>query len=194
MSAKTLKSMYSTLSREERTALAYAAAARGDEVELDRLHGSAPRERWILPNHNRVFRAVSTCAIMHRAEQLELVATYWFATVRANEGEALDTDPEKGADGIWLTTALTCAHRFCVNVEAFQSFCEELGICVDDVMSDIPGGWLIRLAETCLPTVAPPPEELEVMIRRELDIQDDIVTVAYALDNLRSTYEALSGI
>jgi len=75
MTVKTLQSFCPTLSREERTGLA-SATARGGETELERIHGYAPCENWILPHHDRSLNALTACAMVHGVEQLELVGRW----------------------------------------------------------------------------------------------------------------------
>ena len=89
---------------------------------------------------------------------------------------------------------MLCAYRYCVNAEAFGQFCEELHVCVSDIMHGFPGEGLIELAEFKMPRVAPEPDDLVALLRdREIDLGGGVATVATVLENLRNCYRELSG-
>ncbi len=67
MSPQALSNMFDVLTPEERASLSLAAAARGDEVELERLMSTAPRHSVSEMHHSGVMRAVCICVFIHRA-------------------------------------------------------------------------------------------------------------------------------
>ena len=90
MTTDRLAKHYSALSPDERFALALAAAARQDEVEVDRLAAAAERTTYRVPDVFPLFAALQMTASLARMKTLEVVA-FFHVTMRLVEQRDDDT-------------------------------------------------------------------------------------------------------
>ena len=193
MSRKNLADMFDVLTPEERTSLTFAASARGDEIELGRLISTAPRHTVSVLHHSGVIRALCICGCIYRAEQLEMVAGYFFAIGRAHNAVD-DEDCEMAV--WWAKVSNLFAYRFCLNREAWRLFCDEIGVCPEHVVDGAAGGWIVDLADINMPAIAPDGEEMAEQMRdllgHEIDASD-VVTAETAMQDWQALYRGLSG-
>ena len=79
MNSKTLARAYDTLTAEEWTPLYFAAVARGDKTEVERLSNAALRMPRTWKDKYHLVKAFAVLAYIHQLEQLESIAAYFFA-------------------------------------------------------------------------------------------------------------------
>jgi len=187
MSQPTLNKLFDVLTPEERSSLSLAALVRGDEVELERLTTAAPRRVVSVLHHKDVMSSLCTCGVLHRAEQLEMIAGYFFAVDRVRHAIE-DADCETA--NWWLDVSSLFAFRYTVNREGWRLFCEELGVGAEDVVDGAPGDWIVDLADSNMPNIAPSVDEMAKLIGALFEQEhtpEDIVSA----DQLLAAWQAL---
>ena len=161
----TLVSTYDVLTAQERASMMFSALSREDETEVNRLMDSAPMMNWRMCHHNGVANALIFLAQHRRNEQLEAAANYWFATsrlLRADE-EAAKDEGEKIQ--MWKNMADVFSYLYFVGEEAWNRFCDEIGVHPADLMDGAPGQWIIDLCDLNMADVAPSKDELTQQLR-----------------------------
>ena len=140
-----------------------------------------------------VMHALCICGCIHRAEQLEMTAGYFFAMGRAHN--ALDDDDcETGV--WWVKVANSFAYRFCLNREAWRLFCDEMCVCAEHVVDGAPGDWIVDLADINMPGIAPNDEEMAEQMRDLLGHEmeaSDVATAEKQSADWRALYRGLVG-
>ena len=193
MSRKNLAGMFDVLSPEERTSLTFAATVRGDEAELERLMSTAPRHTVSEMHHTGVARALCICGLIHRAEQLDMIAGHMFSKV--NVHQAVDDEDCETAVW-WAKMAHLFAYRYCLNKDAWRLFCDEKGVRGEHVVDGGPGGWLVELADNNMPDIAPSDEEItelmQGLVDQEIDASD-LVTPEKEMQDWQALYRGLLG-
>lgn len=52
-----------------------------------------------------------------------------------------------------------------MNREAWRLFCDEIGVSPEDVVDGAPGDWIVDLADTNMPNIAPNREEMAELMQ-----------------------------
>lgn len=187
----TLSRMYEQLTPEERVSLAFSAAARDDDAEVNRLHASAPRERWFQVHHARQQHAITFIAMRHQLEQLESAAYILLAKTRLVQ--SADDEPK---EEFWSLVAAINAYVIHTRNEAWHLFCSELGLVPADVVCGMPGDIMLDLVGGYIPETKPSRDEaLNIMQRlfNDAPTHSNLLTVASRSDELRTLYCELLG-
>ena len=88
------------------------------------------------------------------------------------------------------------AYRFCLNREAWRLFCGEIGVCTKDVVDGAPGDWIVDLADTNMPNIAPSDEEMAELMRELLGqvvAASNVVTAEKEMQDWQALYRGLMG-
>jgi hypothetical protein len=178
MNTKALARGYAALTARERLALVLSAEGRRDDVEAARLRASAPVALYRLPELTFAEIALHTLALIYVSEQLEHVASYWFARDRVDPA-----DPDAEAD--WLLVAILSAYAYTVNRDAFGRLCAERGIAYDALIAANYHGWVLGVAEENMPAAAPTREEVTELLRGRGQTDSEPITADRALDGWR---------
>jgi hypothetical protein len=146
MNSALLARHYDALRPWERLPLLVAAAARADEVERDRLAGSAPKQSFRIPDYWGLLEGLEGLAKLYVLRQLDSAAFFWrllgslepdarYAATRSHEQEKR----------LWKMIQLE-AHRMVVRADGWRLLCAELHLDADFVLQPLPG------RETLAPT------------------------------------------
>lgn len=165
MTTTKLAKLYEHLTPRERLPLLLSAAVRGDEMECNRLVGSAPRLGYRLPDYFGLLDSFLTVAFSHLIERLDLGARFWLI-VGISEIEAATETPRTRARVNRLGVAVaTTALRYCIEVDGWKVFCSELDIDPDGFLATLPPFETVRQIEPLARTLANTPEEANVYLR-----------------------------
>jgi hypothetical protein len=180
MNLNGLTRLYDRLTPRERLPLIWAAAARGDEAELNRLVHSAPSKLFQLPDFYELAEAVVHASLLHLTELLNLAALFWQVQGMLAEWEALDeeSDPSKRL----RATVGVFAYLFAVNLDGWRRFCSELRVDPESLISDLPGYGTVKHTESVARLMACTPSEATAWLReRGNESAETIETVATSL-------------
>jgi hypothetical protein len=130
--------LYEHLTPHERLPLMIAALSRGDEVEWGRLMYSASRDLYRVPDHYGLADALRGLVLLHIIELLDLAVLYWRISghLEAYSGLFGEQGPEQ-PHRLEATLRLV-AWRYCVEVDGWARFCEELKIEAHALLKDLP--------------------------------------------------------
>jgi hypothetical protein len=152
MNIRHLTNLYDRLTPLERLPLVIAAGARGDQAEQERLSGSAPRERFEVPNYYGLAQALLQAGDFHLMTLLDLAANFWqwwglwmLYTVCSEQANGTDQCPgaKTKAEKARQTRAggIACyyATRFVAHVEGWKQFCSDLHLDPEVQLNFMPG-------------------------------------------------------
>ena len=154
MNTKALSRNYQTLTPRERLPLIMAAAARGDEVELQRLAQSAPKESYRVPDYFGLAHSFRETLVLHFMELLEAAACFLECLALA-EAWIEDEQGER-----MHKTALCFGYVFRAKREGWGRFCRELNLNPDQCIPCFPGYHLLERAEEYARVAVPSKEEV----------------------------------
>jgi hypothetical protein len=159
MNTKVLSNCYDVLTPQERLPLIYAASARGDEVEVDRLVRSAPRVVYSLSNHVGLADAFDTLSLLHLIDLLATSADYLQAYRLA------DTD-DVGRALQMLECSLMLGYEFKVKLHGWRLFCKGHGFDPDACWKRLPGYDTVCRTELLAKQAAFSVEEATAFVQR----------------------------
>ena len=196
MQMNTLTNMYEDLSAEERASMMFAALTRDDETEVNRLMDSAPMLNWRMCHHSGVAGVLVLLAQHRRNEQLEAAANYTLARWRLQMADENATEDEAGKVGMWACVADTSAYLYHIGEEAWNTFCDEIGVTSADLLDGAPGQWIIDLCDLNMADVAPTRDELKKQLRAwngQFDHSGELVDVEFLTEQWRRLYRECLG-
>lgn len=130
--------------------------------------------------------ALNTLALMYITEQLDHLATYWYALWRLN-----DAEDKKPLD--WKVCADTSSYVFACNSQAWKRFCAHLNIDATLLTTGNYRGWILTYAETHMPNAAPSRDDLRSTLR-ECGVEDPHpVTADDLLADWLKTFDVCAG-
>src|SRR5262249_3447420 len=129
MTTNGLAKHYNRLSPWERLPLMYAAEARGDDVEHDRLIRSAPKLGFGIANHWGLVQGLEDLAKYYLLDQLDSAAFYWRVQsfLEQEPLPGMKKEARKREKRLWQGLQ-TSAYRFVVRADGWKLLCAELGI------------------------------------------------------------------
>jgi hypothetical protein len=131
---------YGVLTCWERLPLLVAAAARGDTVEIGRLTRSAPTDIFRVPDCRALVQGLAHLAHSYLLRQLDRVVLIWQMTSLLDQEPLGNSKPcEQRNNDRLLRAARATARSFVVFADAWQLFCERLGIDPEVPLRDLPG-------------------------------------------------------
>jgi hypothetical protein len=139
VNTKSLAKLYDRLTPWERLPLLLAALQRGDDVETQRLSGSAPRIQLRLPDYHGLNEGLTLLTFFHVIGQLERGLLYWQLTGTAADWEEFSIGPEdeERIERLWKIARLT-AYRLNVEADGWTQFCAELHVDGEALLRDLP--------------------------------------------------------
>jgi hypothetical protein len=142
MSTKSLARQYDKLTPRERFPLIVAAAARGDDVERERLIASAPRATYSLPDYWGVAHCFDFLSDVHFTKLLELAADYLedFACWFGGGKKAAEAAQDRSDFRYW-------GYVFKAYLDGWRLFCAELGLDPEHCWKPLPGFETVKRAE-----------------------------------------------
>jgi hypothetical protein len=132
MNTTALTRHYDQLQPLERFQLLWAAKARGDEVERDRLLQSAPSITLCAPHHRLVGEALVDLAQFHFLKLMEIAADYLVAYA-----EAVHAQPQPGM--LPWGEALEQGYLFQAYLGGWRKFCADLQLEPELLWQTLPG-------------------------------------------------------
>ncbi len=166
MDTKTLARHYQSLTPWERLPLMVAAAARDDDIEMERLASTAPRHGWRLPNYYGLHTALSDLAMLYLIRQTDLVAAYWRATALEQQQLAWRLEGQNELQVSVEGLRKIYAMYFLVDAEAWKLLCADLKIDGDAMLRDAPSYETLQDMEIEARGVAFRPEEAVKFLRQ----------------------------
>ena len=139
--------------------LAFAASARGDEVEHRRLLSSAPFENRPIPEGLFEVTAIATTAMQYELYQMKLVATFLVAMLQYTTAQKSGNQ-----DRLVVSTemARAAAYAFVTEREGWRLFCEGLGLDPAHLRDDESTNPQLAMAEPMMEEMAYTTEEMAV--------------------------------
>ena len=189
MNSNNLTKLYDQLTARERLSLLVAASARGDAVDRQRLHGSAPRLRLEAPHHYGLGTALIEAADFHLLSLLELAASYWqwwglwgwhgqrrqskTVQVPGGAGDAVDA-PARDTEGFRLYCMVRYqAFLFLTHVEGWKQFCCEMSIDPVMLLECLPGWDMVIRTEAQAREQAFTPEDAAMFLLSETPLAEE---------------------
>lgn len=129
MTSAKLSKHYGALDPAERLALVLAAGARNDDVERERLMGSAPRVLWQVPDTFGRSLALLVVSSHQRMKLLELAGMFFRARALVNEMTGKSAKRMEGVAGVYgyLFRAQSDGWaRFCAAEQLDPTVCERV--------------------------------------------------------------------
>jgi hypothetical protein len=139
MTSAKLSKHYGALDPAERLALVLAAGARNDDVERERLMGSAPRVLWQVPDTFGRALALLVVSSQQRMKLLELAALFFRTRALASEMDGTSAERLECVAGVYGYLFRTHADgwaRFCAAEQLDATVCERAA----------PGADVLKLA------------------------------------------------
>ena len=154
MNPTTLTRSYQYLSAWERVKLRLAAHSRKDEVEEQRLDGSAPTTPLPFKHHQLTEVAINTFTLIYITEQLDAASSYFYALFKLPKGdEEIDAAQD---DDLRLLLMLHDfnAYLFHIRAKAWRRLWTEIGIDPDHLVASNYFGWMLKhFEENVIPFV-----------------------------------------
>jgi hypothetical protein len=183
MTSTRIAKEYGQLTPAERLPLLFAADARGDELEYQRLMDSAPREAWRVPHHLGLNLAFSEVAQLHYMEMLSGAGYYLHCLDLA---ESMRGKAGKRA----FDVALMFGYLLNAQLAGWRAFCRGLHIDPDVFQALLPGQGLLDMAARLAEDGAFTPEGALEYVRRRDKAGMAIVSADGVAAALRRAYEA----
>jgi len=152
MTTDSLAGLYDQLTPRERVPLIFAAAGRGDEVEQERLVGSAKRATFSVGDHAGFAKALLEVADFHMLILLDLAANYWqwwgLWMIRGLRGDSSNgakksrgrhAKDERLKEIRSYVIARYYASRLVAHVDGRKCFCQELNLDMEFTLKKMPG-------------------------------------------------------
>jgi len=147
---------YERLNPWERVRLRLAAGARKDDVEEQRLFEHSPTRIVPIPTHLQNEVVLHTFSLMYLTEQLESIASFFFARMQFMEGHIKDADLLSDLAGM----AGANAYCFQKRMLGWKRFCRSIGLESDTLLSGNYSGLMLEAFDGKVQDVAPTPEVL----------------------------------
>jgi hypothetical protein len=172
----------SPLSRRELVARQLAAEAKGDEKELAVVKSLAPTGVYTFPSTMLPIAHLHILTLVYIWEQLEQMASFLHAmwhfniAVRMKDEPkeeleptaepAEESDDELDAESAWLDIGLVAAYRFRIGREAWEQFCEGIGVDGNLLVAGNYQGFMLEMGEGRLSSVAPSEDQMPEILAR----------------------------
>ena len=159
MNTNPLTRRYKELTARERLQLIIAASARGDDVEREKLLGSAPTICLRAGHHYHLAEALFRAAHCHVAFLSDLAAKYWQwwglwgwhclrdETEKGNGGAGRKRGAARTAETRLCNLTRYHAFLFVTHVDGWKKFCDELLIDAEVLLDDMPGWEMAKRTE-----------------------------------------------
>jgi hypothetical protein len=184
-----LAKLYDKLTPRERLPLIYAASARGDEVERDRLLRSAPTVPYGIPDFYPLAEGMLLVTLLHQVELLNLAVLYWHVQGRLERLEALPRRGKKDREAQLLRAVRTAAYLFTALRDGWQQFCASRQVDPDTPLNRLSGWEIVCLTEEAARSLAVTFEEATAWARRDGDAAAKPVTADSVAASLRATLD-----
>jgi hypothetical protein len=170
----------SPLSRKELVARHLAAEANGDKKELEVVKSLTPMGLYRLPSTSFPIAHLQILTLIYIWEQLEQTASFlhamWEYAIREIQGKNSEEKPgdqdaenpdEEPYDGSgWLDIGMVAAYRFRIGQEAWEQFCEEIGVDGNLLVAGNYQGGMLELAEGRMSLSAPDEGQMPEILAR----------------------------
>jgi hypothetical protein len=166
MNSNGLARHYDCLSPWERLPLLVSAAARGDELERDRLSRSAPELCFCVPHFWGLVEGFNSLAMHYMLRQLDLAAIYERVERFLEQEAMLGNKEAPPLEGPPSKTLQTLAHRFVVRADAWTLLCAELHIAPNVLLRELPGYDTVQAMEKIAREVACTAEQAIAYLRQ----------------------------
>jgi hypothetical protein len=166
MTTNKLAKLYAHLTPRERLPLLISAGVRGDEVERERLVGSAPRVCYKLADYHGLVDSFATAMLMHLVERLDLGARFMAAVGILEMQGATDTPKARARADRFEVAVHTMALRFCIEVDGWKLFCADLNLDPDALLPHLPAYHTVSEMERLARMLANTPDEATAYLRK----------------------------
>jgi hypothetical protein len=186
---------YGVLTCWERLPLLVAAAARGDTVEVSRLTRSAPTETFRVTDCRAVVQGLAHLAHSYLLRQLDRVVLIWQMTsLLEHEPLGNSKQCEGRIDDRLLRAARATARCFVVFADAWQLFCERLGIDSEVPLRGLPGYAAVQQTHELARSMACTSEEMIAWLKEAIQREHPPTSGApdYELSDHAETAEDLA--
>lgn len=160
----------SPLTRKELVARHLAAEAEGDEKELSVVKSLTPVKLYSLPTTMVPVAHLHILTLIYVWEQLEQLASFlhamWQFSIAVRSQEELGEEPggESDAESAWLDIELVAAYRFRIGQEAWQLFCEGIGVDGNLLVASNYQGGMLEMAAGKISLVAPSEDDMPAIL------------------------------
>lgn len=193
MNTDGLAKHYDKLTPWERVPLLIAARARRDEAEFARLKSSAPMKCFEIPDYADFIDRLSKLADWQMMRQLDLTAWYWqVSAMHADHCWSQDDENNDPVGDRIRSLERLAAYCFLVNADAWQQFCEELGIDPEALLRDGPGYDTIKQMEEDARQFACSAAEAAAFVRQR-NSEAEARTIEDTVQVIRKYIQAVGG-
>jgi hypothetical protein len=194
----------SPLLRKELVARQLAAEAKGDEQELSVVKSLTPIGLYSFPSTTFPIAHLQVLTLIYIQEQLEQMAGFLHAMwqfaivarsqpkpaeemeVESTEEPTEETEDESG----WLDIGLVAAYRFRIGQEAWELFCEGIGVDGNLLVAGNYQGGMLEMGEGALSLALPSQEEMpEILARMGHEGPVPVVTARDLARSWKDLYE-----
>lgn len=166
MSAKGLARLYDRLTPRERLPLIFAASARGDEVEAERLARSAPTTGYSLPDYYGLSDGLLLLNLFHVVGALELAALYWQTSGMLRDADESPAEGDEPLSDCAFDTLRACAYLLVTHLDGWRHLAAELHLDPERLLANMPGYGTVRRAEEAARHLAATADETTAWMRR----------------------------
>ncbi len=181
MNTNGLAKHYDLLTPRERLPLIMAAALRGDGAEFDRLHRSAPRLGYSVPDYYPFSEALLRTSLSHLQRRFDAVMV--FLKVQA----VVLTDDE-GDERFWKLMRAT-AYAVTLEADGWTQFCEAMRLDPECLLGGLEARDLLKMVEDNARDLAYTAEEA-LAYRREGGSCAGVRTPSVVAAELRKIFDA----
>jgi hypothetical protein len=168
MNTDALARQYETLTPWERVPLLLAASARGDQVEVNRLARSAPRQGFWIADFLGLVDGLDDLAKQHLLRQLDLAVCYTqMTTLLESERMSSGRRARREEKRIWQVLRMV-SHRFLAQADGWKQLCAELHIDSEVLLQDLPGYETVQRMQAQVRLIAFTAEEARAYLRQIL--------------------------
>ncbi len=173
MTSKTLSKHYDCLTPEERLPLIYAAKARGDDLESERLARSAPRLHFSEPDYLRRSQAIFETFLWNMIDLLDAATTFWRAS---HVAESASVERDATIIDRCEDLASVAGYTFTVHLEGWRAFCREQRIDAEAILRMMPAHRHIKDTEPAARLLAFTKEQAEAFMKAKGGIEGSMKT------------------
>jgi hypothetical protein len=166
MNTNSVAKLYPQLTPRERLPLIFAASARGDEAERDRLVRAAPKKAYQVPHHFGLADGVQMQVMFHLLRMLDVVGMFWLGTWLVADAEDFPGPEGKARLGRMRGFVRALAYSFTIHADGWKRFCESWQLDGEELLNSLPGYGTVQAAEEYVRSMAFTAEEATDWIRR----------------------------